>query len=57
LAARGDHFNLRTRQRAVAPLRQERRAAALATVRFETPPSQRMQIDFGEKGVAFTVSP
>jgi transposase len=33
------------------PLRQERRAAALATVRFETPPGQQLQIDLGEKVV------
>jgi hypothetical protein len=36
-------------QRAVAPLRQEQRAQALATVRFETQPGQQLQIDFGEK--------
>ena len=40
LAARGILVPLRTLQRAVAPLRQERRAAALATVRFETSPGQ-----------------
>jgi len=51
LAAQGTHLDLRTLQRAVAPLRQEQRAAALATVRFETPPGQQMQIDFGEKVV------
>jgi transposase len=49
LAAQGTHVPLRTLQRAVAPLRQERRAAALAAVRFETPPGQQLQIDFGEK--------
>ena len=51
LAARGVHIKLRTLQRAVASLRQERRAEALATVRFETPPGQQLQIDFGEKVV------
>ena len=51
LAARGLSVPLRTLQRAVAPLRQEQRAEALATVRFETPPGQQMQIDFGEKVV------
>ena len=38
LAARGVQIKLRTLQRAVASLRQQRRAEALATVRFETPP-------------------
>lgn len=51
LASRGIHVELRTLQRAVAPLRQQERAEALATVRFETPPGQQMQIDFGEKTV------
>jgi transposase len=49
LAAEGIEVELRTLQRAVAPLRQEARARALATVRFETKPGQQMQIDFGEK--------
>jgi transposase len=49
LAAEGIEVDLRTLQRAVAPLRQEARARALATVRFETKPGQQMQIDFGEK--------
>jgi transposase len=40
--------NVRTVQRAVAPLRQELRAQARATVRFETPPGRQLQIDFGE---------
>src|SRR4051794_4693193 len=57
LAARGLHLDLRTLQRAVAPLRQERRAAALATVRFETPPGQQLQIDFGEKVVRIAGQP
>jgi len=51
LARRGLHVELRTLQRAVGPLRQEQRAEALATVRFETPPGQQIQIDFGEKVV------
>lgn len=51
LAAQGTRVPLRTLQRAVAPLRQEQRAAAKATVRFETTPGQQMQIDFGEKVV------
>jgi transposase len=49
LASRGIHVELRTLQRAVVPLRQEARAEALATVRFETSPGQQTQIDFGEK--------
>jgi len=40
---------LRTLQRALAPRRKEKRAAALATVRFETAPGEQMQVDFGEK--------
>jgi len=52
LASRGVEIELRTLQRAVAPLRQEARARALATVRFETEPGQQMQIDFGQKGVS-----
>ncbi len=44
--------SLRTVERAVAPLRQELRAQARATVRFETPPGRQLQIDFGELKVA-----
>jgi transposase len=51
LARRGSQIDLRTLQRAVASLRQEQRARALATVRFETAPGQQIQIDFGEKFV------
>jgi transposase len=51
LAGRGIHVALRTLQRAVATRRREERAQALATVRFETPPGQQIQIDFGEKVV------
>jgi transposase len=43
---------LRTLQRLLAPHRQEKRAAELATVRFETAPGHQMQIDFGEKWVS-----
>lgn len=43
--------SLRTVERAVAPLRQELVAQARATVRFETPPGQQLQIDFGERRV------
>ena len=44
----GLHVSLRTVERAVAHLRRELAAEALATVRFETPPGRQMQIDFGE---------
>jgi transposase len=57
LASRGIHVELRTLQRAVATQRQEERAEALATVRFETPPGQQLQIDFGEKVVRIAGQP
>jgi transposase len=44
--------SVRTIQRAVAARRRERRAAELATVRFETAPGHQMQIDFGQKVVS-----
>jgi hypothetical protein len=43
--------SLRTVERAVAPLRQALRAEVQATVRFETPPGNQLQIDFGETRV------
>jgi transposase len=43
---------LRTLQRVLAPHRQAKRAAELATVRFETAPGHQMQIDFGEKWIS-----
>ena len=46
------HVPLRTLQRSLAPHRQEKRAAELATVRFETAPGHQMQIDFGEKWIS-----
>lgn len=49
LSEQGVHASVRTVQRAVAERRREIRAAAVATVRFETKPGQQMQIDFGEK--------
>ncbi len=48
----GIAVSLRTVERAVAHLRRELAAEALATVRFETPPGRQLQIDFGERGVA-----
>jgi transposase len=44
----GIAVSLRSVERAVAPRRQAVRAAARATVRFETPPGRQLQIDFGE---------
>jgi transposase len=57
LAAEGTQVDLRTLQRAVAQLRQEERARALATVRFETPPGHQIQIDFGEKVIPIAGQP
>jgi transposase len=57
LARQGIDIDLRTLQRAVAPLRREERARALATVRFETEPGQQIQIDFGEKVVLIAGQP
>ena len=42
---------LRAAEPAVACLRQELAAQALARVRFETPPGRRLQVGFGERGV------
>ena len=52
LAERGIAVPMRTLQRALMPHRQARRAADVATVRFETAPGHQMQIDFGEKQVS-----
>ena len=51
LAERGVEAHVRTVQRIVEPVREQRRAAEVATVRFETAPAHQMQIDFGEKWV------
>jgi transposase len=40
--------SLRTVERAVEPWRRELRNAALATVRFETPPGRQLQADFAQ---------
>jgi transposase len=45
----GATASVRTVQRAVAEHRRQHRAADAATVRFETPPGEQMQIDFGQK--------
>ena len=49
---KGIVVSLRTVERAVAAWRQQLRAEARATVRFETPPGHQLQIDFGEKRVS-----
>jgi transposase len=49
LAGCGADASLRTVQRVVQPTRAAQRATQLATVRFETPPGDQMQIDFGQK--------
>lgn len=51
VATQAVDVTLRTVQRAVAPHRQALRAEALATVRFETPPGDQAQVDFGERAV------
>jgi transposase len=51
LAERGVTVHPRTVQRIVKPRRQAKRAAEVATVRFETAPGHQLQIDFGEKWV------
>jgi transposase len=51
LAEQNVEVPLRTLQRVLAPHRQAKRAAELATVRFETAPGHQMQIDFGEKWI------
>lgn len=52
LAAQGVAASTRTVQRAVQATREARTVAQLATVRYETPPGDQMQIDFGQKLVA-----
>jgi hypothetical protein len=48
---RGVAVHPQTVQRIVRPHRQAKRAADVATVRFETEPVHQMQIDFGETWV------
>ncbi len=47
LREHGIQVSLRTVERAVAHLRREVMAQSVATVRYETPPGQQLQIDFG----------
>lgn len=52
LGERGVAVGVRNVQRVVERHRRDRRAAELATVRFDTAPGHQMQIDFGEKKVS-----
>jgi transposase len=45
----GYAISVRRLQELLAPRRRERRAAQVATVRFETAPGQQLQTDFGQK--------
>lgn len=56
-AEKGIEVSLRTVERAVAHLRQELRAEARATMRFETRPGQQLQIDFGQRRVEIDGAP
>jgi transposase len=47
--AMGVSVSLRTVERALRPFRQSWQRAQQVTMRFETPPGQQMQVDFGEK--------
>lgn len=47
--AMGISVSLRTVERALRPFRQSWQRAQQVTMRFETPPGQQMQVDFGEK--------
>jgi transposase len=51
LAQRGYEISERTVQQVVSTARREKKAADVATARFETSPGAQMQIDFGEKKV------
>jgi transposase len=51
LVREGTEACVRTVQRVVADRRREKRAAAVATVRYETAPGKQMQVDFGQKKV------
>lgn len=51
LAARGVTASVRTVQRAVQDEHAQRRAAEVATVRYETAAGHQMQVDFGQKRV------
>jgi len=57
LREHGLTVSLRTVERAVTPLRQALQAEARACVRFETPPGQQLQIDFGGTTVSIGGEP
>ena len=57
LTEKGIGLSLRTVERAVVPLRQQLKAEARATVRFETPPGRQLQIDFGERRIEIAGEP
>jgi transposase len=57
LREHGITVSLRTVERAVAALRQALRAEARACLRFETPPGEQLQIDFGATTVAIAGDP
>ena len=57
LRERGVEVPLRTLQRVLMPHRRARRAAEVATVRYETAPGHQLQIDFGEKVVSIGGAP
>ena len=57
LREHGLTVSLRTVERAAAPLRQALQAEARACVRFETPPGQQLQIDFGGTTVSIGGEP
>jgi transposase len=54
---RGYQGSYETVKRFVQPLRAAERAAERATVRFETPPGQQSQIDWGQARVSFRQRP
>ena len=55
--ARGYRGSYETVKRFVRPLRAVEQAAERATVRFETPPGQQSQIDWGQARIAFGCRP
>ena len=55
--ARGYHGSYETVKRFVRPLRAAEQAAERATVRFETPPGQQSQIDWGQARIHFRSRP
>lgn len=56
-ASRGDTGSYETVKRAVAPLREVQAQADRTRLRFETPPGQQSQIDWGQTLVSFRAGP